>query len=91
MGEFVGRYEAAAMKLSEEARASLIASKFIHTAWYVMTSVDNVTGELLAVKAVRRTPRGLVLTNRGMTLRAMAARLELRQRTSSTITSERRN
>jgi hypothetical protein len=87
MGEFVGRYEAAVMKLSEEARASLIASKFIHTAWYVMTSADDVTGELLAETAVWQTPRGLVLTNRGMTLRAMAARLERRQRISSAIRS----
>jgi hypothetical protein len=91
MGEFVGRYEAAVMKLSKEARASLIASKFIHTAWYVMTSADDVTGELLAETAVRQTPRRLVLTNRGMTLRAMAARLERRQRISSAIALERRN
>jgi hypothetical protein len=80
MKESVGGYEAAAMKLSEEARASLVASKFIRIGWYVTTAADNVTIELLAEKAVQRTPRGLVLTNRGMTLRAMAARLEHRQR-----------
>jgi hypothetical protein len=91
MRGFVGGLEAAAMRLSEEARTGLINSKFIRVGWYVVTFADGVADELLAEEAVRQTSRGLVLTNRGMNLRAMAARLERRQRISSAIAPERRN
>jgi hypothetical protein len=91
MIEFHDRSEEPALKLSDEARASLTASNFKRVGWYLETSTDSVTAELLAEKAIRQTPNGLLLTNRGMILRALAVRLARRQRISSTIAPDRRN
>ena len=74
----------ATLRLSEEARASLLASQFIVRDWCLTTAARAVIDELFAAKAIRETPRGIALTSIGMSMRAIASRFAHRQRSPRT-------
>lgn len=76
--------EKATLSLSEEARASLVTSKFNGRQWCLTTTVASVVAELLAAKAIQETARGIALTSTGMSMRAISSRFVHRQRSART-------
>lgn len=76
--------ERATLSLSEEARASLVTSKFNGREWCLTTTIGNVINELLAAEAIQQTSRGIALTSTGMSMRAISSRFVHRQRSALT-------